>query len=114
MKTKPLKSREEFESAVRGPEKKVVLFYSAWCPFCLSFMPAFEKQAAAAPDRFLKACTDDADELEDLFSIDVVPTVLCFEGGKLTKRLDGQLGRGLSAEQLSAFVKDRCPEERKK
>ena len=32
-------------------------------------------------------------------------TVLFFSGGKLAARLDGQLGRGLSAEGLADFAK---------
>lgn len=104
MKTLKVENRSELEKALRGEGARLVLFYSAWCPFCTAFMPAFEAQAAAAPGRFLKACTDGSEELEDLFSIEVVPTVLCFEGGKLSRRLDGRLGRGLSAEALAAFA----------
>lgn len=104
MKMLTVDSRKTLEQALRGGGTKLVLFYSSYCPFCISFLPAFEAQAAAAPGRYLKACTDGGEELEDLFSIDVVPTVLCFEDGKLTRRLDGRLGRGLSAEELSSFA----------
>lgn len=99
---KRLKDRAAFDAELAAGDR-LVLFYSAWCPFCTSFLPAFEKQAGADA-RYLGVCTDDLPELEDLFSIEVVPTVLRFRGGKLAARLDGQLGRGLTAEGLAAFA----------
>ncbi len=114
MKLLTVENRGQLEQALGGGGNRLVLFYSAYCPFCLSFLPAFEAQAAAAPERFVKACTDGSEELEDLFSIDVVPTVLCFENGKLARRLDGKLGRGLSAESLAAFTAACVPGEGKK
>lgn len=111
MKNITVENLAALERALQGGGTKLVLFYSAWCPFCLAFMPAFEAQAAAAPERFIKACTDGSEELEDRFSIDVVPSVLCFEDGKLSKRLDGKLGRGLSADGLRAFA-EACLEKK--
>jgi thioredoxin 1 len=104
MKPKTIKSREEFNAALQAPGRSLALFYSSWCPFCTSFLPDFDAQAITAGEAFLKLCTDDLPELEDAFSIEVVPTVLCFEGGRLRSRLDGALGRGLSAEKLKSFL----------
>lgn len=95
-----LRTREEFDSAT-GKGSSLVLFYSDWCPFCRSFMPAFEN---AAGESLLKVSTDDLPELEELFGIEVVPTVLCFKSGKLHARLDGQLGRGITPPQLEGFA----------
>lgn len=99
-----IKRKEDLDRELGGGEK-FLLFYSAWCPFCLSFAPAFEKLAAGGEGAFAKVSTDDLPELEDAFSVEVVPTVLFFRGGKLAKRLDGKLGRGLSAADLTAFLK---------
>jgi thioredoxin 1 len=99
---KEIKTREDFDKELQAGEK-FLLFYSPWCPFCSSFSPAFEK-AAGKDAAFGKVSTDDLPELEDAFSVDVVPTVLFFRGGKLSKRLDGALGRGLSAGDLEAFI----------
>lgn len=104
MKNEHIQSRAEFDGAVQGAGKKIVLFYSSWCPFCLSFMPAFDKTAGAAPNVFLKVCIDNTAELEEAFGIEVVPTVLFFESGKLVKRLDGALGRGLTEDKLAGFI----------
>jgi thioredoxin-like negative regulator of GroEL len=100
---KTVKTKKEFEAELAAPGGRLALFYSAWCPFCTAFLPAFEKLAHGAPEASFKVCVDDLAELEDLFSVEVVPTVLYFEDGKLAKRLDGRLGRGLNAEGLSAF-----------
>lgn len=99
-----ISTTEQFEEAARSPEGRLVLFYSAWCPFCTSFLPVYDKAAAAAPARFARLRTDDLEELEDRFGVEVVPTVLFFRNGKLEKRLDGLLGRGLNADQLRDFA----------
>lgn len=114
MKLLTVENRGQLEQALAGGGNRLVLFYSAYCPFCLGFLPAFEKQAAAHPDLCIKACTDGSEELEDLFAVEVVPTILFFEGGKLSKRLDGKLGRGLSAESLAAFTAACVPGQGKK
>lgn len=104
MASKTVKTREAFEAEIKSAEGRFVLFYSAWCPFCTSFMPSFEKLAKAEPGRCVRVCTDDLGELEDMFSVEVVPTVLFFEEGRLAARLDGLLGRGLSEENLCSFA----------
>ena len=98
-------SKKEFDKEIGSGGGRFALFHSAYCPFCVMFMPAFEKQAASNPAAFLKVSTDSLPELEDAFAIEVVPTVLFFRSGKLEKRLDGQLGRGLTGENLAAFIK---------
>lgn len=108
MGIKNIESCTDFRLAVEAGGKKFVLFYSSWCPFCVRFAPAFEKHAAGHPEPFVKVCTDNLPDLEDKFSIEVVPTVLCFSGGKLLKRLDGALGRGLTEEKLLDFIKICC------
>lgn len=104
MDIRKIADRVGLEKALHGRESRLVLFYSEYCPFCTSFMPHFEKAAQRAPELFLKACVDGSDSLDDLFSVEVVPTVLCFTGDKLSKRLDGRLGRGLTQADLEAFT----------
>jgi hypothetical protein len=48
--------------------------------------------------------TDDKAKLCEKYSIDIVPTVLLFEQGTVTKRLDGELGEGLSEKQLRKML----------
>lgn len=97
--------KADFDAEIAGAGGRIVLFYSAWCPFCVSFLPVFEKAAAVNPPEFAQVCIDDLPALEESFDVEVVPTVLFFKSGALKKRLDGVLGRGLNGEDLSAFVK---------
>lgn len=106
MKTRKIDGRGELEKAIGGKEPRLVLFYSDYCPFCTSLLPSFEKTAERAPERFLRTCVDGPDALDDLFAVEVVPSVLCFSDGKLARRLDGRLGRGLSPDALETFAAD--------
>lgn len=106
MGAKNIKSREVFEAELKAGGGVFALFYSSWCPFCTAFLPAYDGHAKKAGGAFVKVSLDDLPELEDRFSIEVVPSVLYFKGGKLSGRLDGALGRGLSAEGLAAFAGD--------
>jgi hypothetical protein len=63
-----------------------------------------------ANDKNYKCCrvlADEMDGCEDKYSIDVFPTVIYFENGTVTKRLDGLHGYGIDKSQ---FVKmaDSC------
>jgi thioredoxin-like negative regulator of GroEL len=102
---KDIKKKADFDLELAAGGDRFVLFHSAWCPFCMAFAPAFAELAAGGKEAFAKVSVDSLPEMEDAFSVDVVPTVLFFRDGKLRRRLDGALGRGLSAGDLAAFVK---------
>jgi len=102
--TDVIKNEADLDKRLSADASVFVLFYSQWCPYCVAFLPAYEKRAKAAPDSFLRACIDDIPEAEDKYAIDVVPTVLLFRKGKADKRLDGKLGAGLTEAHLSAFT----------
>ncbi len=65
----------------------------------------FKKYSRAKPDSCLEVVTDDKASLCEKYNVDVVPTVLIFEKGKVTKRLDGAAGIGLTEKQLLDFAK---------
>ena len=92
------------EKLVKSKNKVVVLFYASWCPFSQRFLPTFEKYSKSKPENCLRIITDDKPILCEKYEVDVVPTVLIFEKGKVTKRLDGAAGIGLSEKQLLEFV----------
>lgn len=86
------------------------MFHATWCGYCLRFTPAFEQAAARNADAALHfAAADISDDDEDprwgWYGIEVVPTVLLFEGGKVAARLDGVFGRGIKPSDLDAFVR---------
>jgi len=92
------------EEALKSKSKAVVLFYASWCPFSQRFLPKFEKYSKSKPDSCLQIVTDDKPIVCEKYEVDVVPTVLIFEKGKVKKRLDGAAGIGLSEKQLLDFV----------
>ena len=47
---------------------------------------------------------DDKDELCNKYSIEFFPTVLLFENGEVTKRLDAEPGAGLNEKQLKSLL----------
>jgi len=108
MGTKDLNTKEAMDLELSSGQEMFLLFYSPWCPFCTRFMPVFEKLAAENPGTFRKVSTDSVPEAEDLYMIEIVPTVLFFRGGKPVKRLDGEQGVGLSKENLAEFVQSCC------
>ncbi len=93
----------ELENAVKDKEKVFVLFYASWCPYSQRFLPIFHRIAESSRD-CLRVITDDKASLVEEYSVDTVPTVLMFEHGEVTKRLDGEPGAGLDEAQLRRLL----------
>jgi hypothetical protein len=55
------------------------------------------------PQNYLLA-EDNQEILADIYAIEVIPTVIFFENGKVSQRLDGILGFGLTEKQLTEFM----------
>ena len=88
---------------LKAKERVIALFYASWCPFCVDFLPVFQKCAEGEGLGFL-VVQDDQETMGDRYSVEVVPTVLFFEKGKVAKRLDGVLGVGLNENKLTEFI----------
>jgi thioredoxin 1 len=82
----------------------LVLFYASWCPHSRRFLPIFEDYALGNDQQFCRVMTDQMSGCEDTYAIEVVPTVIFFENGKVVKCLDGVLGSGLTEGQLDSFI----------
>lgn len=95
------------EEAIRSRDRLMVLFYASWCPFSQAFLPIYRKHAAAGEPCYARILVDEGDALIEKYSIEVYPTVLYFEKGKVVNRLDGIYHRGLSKGQLEDFAR-RC------
>ncbi len=86
-------------------DKVLVLFYATWCPYCMSFVPAFNKMVTRSFSKIVHVILDDYDNpLWDKYDIEAVPTVMYFEEGKVARRLDGQFGIGLNEKQFSVWL----------
>ena len=77
----------------------LVIFSADWCPYCVSFFNNWEEYGKI--DNTLIADVTDVDsKLWDDFDLDVVPSMAIFVDGKLEKRWNGLLGRGLTINQI--------------
>jgi thioredoxin 1 len=100
-------NRHDLTKTLGAQDRVIALFYASWCPFCVKFLPAFRKRAAEA-GRHLVVVQDDQETIAGRYSVKVYPTVLFFENGAVSKRLDGVLGVGLDEQKLAEFI-DSCP-----
>ncbi|MGO9137242.1 MAG: thioredoxin family protein [Syntrophales bacterium] len=92
---------------LRATNRVIALFYASWCPFCVRFLPIFKKHAEGEGRHFVSV-QDDQETIADQYSVKVYPTVLFFEDGVVSKRLDGVLGVGLDEKHLAEFI-NLCP-----
>jgi thiol-disulfide isomerase/thioredoxin len=95
-----------FENQLRKRKRVLALFYASWCPYCRSLIRAFNEVAPKSGfDLALRVKIDDyANPLWEEYSIAAVPTVLFFDGEKVSRRLDCKLGAGLSEKQLKEWL----------
>lgn len=94
----------DLEEAVKSRDKLMVLFYATWCPFSRAFLATYQAHAAAGDPCYARIIVDSDDPLVEQYGIEVFPTVLFFEGGRVARRLDGAFHRGLSGGQLKDFA----------
>lgn len=94
----------DLEDILKTRERAFVLFYASWCPFSKAFLPIYDGYFEKQPQTFLRVMIDDREELMERFSVEVVPTVIFFENGRIKRRCDGEAGIGLSEERLIDIV----------
>jgi thioredoxin 1 len=93
------------EDILTSKDNIFVLFYASWCPFSQRFLPVFERFAQDKTRKCARVVIDDKASLCVKYSVEVVPTVLLFEKGKVKNRLDGAPGAGLTEKQLTNFTR---------
>ena len=100
-------SKQSLNDELKKKEKVLALFYASWCPYCRSFVPVFQKKTVSFDSgEIIHVVVDDYDsELWDIYDVEAVPTVIFFENGKVSKRLDGRFGVGLTEKQLDNWLK---------
>jgi thiol-disulfide isomerase/thioredoxin len=98
-----VKNDSDLRKILRNKDRVIALFHASWCPFCIRFLPIFQKHAEKE-GRYFVIAQDDQETIAEQYSVKVYPTVLYFEKGVIAKRLDGVLGVGLDEKQLTEFV----------
>jgi thioredoxin 1 len=97
---------QELANIVNASTKVVALFHATWCPFCRNFLAIFNEQAKKHKTTFIKVKVDeDENPMWETYELEAVPSAVFFENGKVKKRLDCVLGRGLSQEQFTDWLK---------
>ncbi|MCX5826120.1 MAG: thioredoxin family protein [Deltaproteobacteria bacterium] len=99
--------QQELEKTVTTKGRVIALWYASWCPFCTKFLPIFEKHSKGEGRNFLLV-RDDQESMGGRYEVEVFPTVLFFENGAVSKRLDGIPGVGLTEKHLVDFIAA-CP-----
>ena len=87
-------------------ERVLALFYASWCPYCMGFVPAFNKEVSKfSKGVVVHVLLDDYNNpLWDDYDIEAVPTVVLFEKENVSARLDGKFGVGLKGKQLEEWM----------
>ena len=85
------------------------MFYMARCPYCLQFIPEFEKlsEGIEANTFRVEISNYHDDDLWDEFHIEAVPTVIAFRDGQVCTRVDAAHGMGLSRERLESEIRNK-------
>ena len=104
-----IESKQDLDRELGKNETLLVLFYASWCPYCTHFVPIFEKKIGNSKKigRVIHVLLDDYDNpLWDDYGIEAVPTVIFFDKGKISRRLNGRFGVGLSEKQLTVWLEE--------
>ena len=98
-------NKQDLDAELSKNKRVLALFYASWCPYCVRFVPVFKRRIKLQEGSVVYVLLDDYDNpLWDDYSIDAVPTVILFKNGKVSCRLDGSLGVGVSEKQLQVWL----------
>ena len=96
-----VETQQDLDAAVGQTGKAVVLFHATWCPYCRTFLPVFKEMTKASMPKIIEAVVDDEDNpIWENLQIELIPTVLFYEDGKVKRRLEGRPGVGLTRDDL--------------
>jgi len=101
-------NKQDLNIQLKMNEKVLALFYASWCPYCIGFVPVFDKKVVNfSVGSVIHVLLDNYDNpLWDNYSIEAVPTLIFFDKGKVCRRLDGKIGVGLNEKQLKGWLEE--------
>ena len=96
----------DLEKQLNSNIRVLALFYASWCPFCRSFVSIFNKHGQDPCNMaYIKVKIDeDENPMWETYDLVAVPSLILFDHGQLLKRLDCELGAGLSEQQFTKWL----------
>ena len=75
---------EEFDRLLAGNKPVLVDFWAPWCPYCVKITEAYDMIAEEFADsvEVVKVNIDDYEALCDAQGVEVIPTLILYQGGK--------------------------------
>ena len=96
-------TNENFDEVVMKSDKKVLIdFWATWCGPCKMIAPIVSEIADEYKDRVLvgKVNVDDEMNLASRFGIEVIPTLVVMENGKIINKASGYMPK----EKIEEFL----------
>jgi len=100
-----INTKQELENILKTKDSIFILFYAPWCPFSQRFLSTFEKCSRNTARQCYRMMIDELPDLCEKYHVEVFPTVIFFEKGNVSKRLDGIHGVGLSEQQFRDLIR---------
>ena len=102
-------SREFQRTVLQSDRPVLAIFYTDWCEDSYKLQSVLSELLKDYGDRVrvVKADTDKAPDLEQLYQIKVTPTVLLFEHGEITRRWNNDLELGDYRQVLEGVMAQR-------
>jgi thioredoxin 1 len=99
-------TKQNLDAQLKNNKTVMALFYATWCPYCMRFVPVFDgRMEELGVKEVVHVILDDDDNpLWVEYDVPAVPTVIYFENGKVSKRLNGRLGSGLKEAQFEEWL----------
>ena len=97
-------NKEQFDKAMESGKAILVDFWAPWCSYCRRIGPAYDKVAAQYAEHLevVKVNIDEEPLLANLEHIEVIPTLVLYQGGKAL----GSIVAPESKAAIDAFIQE--------
>ena len=102
-------NHEQFNQLMKGERPVLVDFWAPWCVYCRKISDAYDRIAEQFGDRIdvVKVNIDDHQALAELEQIEIIPTLVLYQGGKAL----GSIVAPESKAMIEAFIGENMEEE---